>query len=99
MHLSETKHNLPGIYPFNKYSLFFLNLDRLTAYSAMFWIIYLVVSNKIYSTALIIESVLALVSLYLSENYPLNKTQFTVMHSIWHLLAFDIAYRVVTFQV
>jgi hypothetical protein len=28
-HLSETKHDLPGIYPFNRYTGLFLNLDRI----------------------------------------------------------------------
>jgi hypothetical protein len=35
MHLSETKHGLPGIYPFNIYSNEFLWYDRIMAYSVV----------------------------------------------------------------
>lgn len=39
MHLSERKHNLPGIYPFNLYSTQFLWLDRIIAVSSGLYII------------------------------------------------------------
>lgn len=40
MHMSETKHNLKGIYPFNIYSSAFLWYDRIIAYLASLVIIY-----------------------------------------------------------
>src|SRR5437773_1707437 len=38
MHLSERKHGLPGLYPFNLYSTFFLWLDRCMALLALLFV-------------------------------------------------------------
>lgn len=41
MHLSETKHGLPGIAPFNWYSWHFLQIDRITAVVVGIYVVYM----------------------------------------------------------
>ena len=38
-HLGETKHSLPGIYPFNQYTEFLLEIDRLFAMISVWFVI------------------------------------------------------------
>ena len=68
MHLSETKHGLQGIEPFNIYSHFFLNLDRFVAIMATIYCIYRI-CFVIQSIDVQINIIFGLVSLYISENH------------------------------
>lgn len=100
MHLSDRKHNLPGVPFLNKYSKLLLNLDRLTALSGAVYVgfnLYHRIMNGNVSSNMIIDSICGLGSLFLSENYNLfyshSKTKiiFHMMtHIIWHYYAFKI---------
>ena len=48
MHLSEKKHKLPGVFPFNKYSSLFLWYDRIMAQLATSYILYNLYSDYIH---------------------------------------------------
>lgn len=41
MHISERKHQLPGLYPFNQWTQVFLNLDRVVAVFLSSYMVYL----------------------------------------------------------
>ena len=66
MHISETKHGLKGIYPFNLYSNLFLNLDRVIAYLSFFYVLYQFLFNGFEIPWII--SIIALFIAFLSEN-------------------------------
>jgi|GEM_PF-4381476 len=98
MHASETKHNLPGIYPFNKYSQQFLWLDRIMAISP---IIYLLVQYILYKKSPLVylsspKFIIGLICLFLSENFHLhskiNPYFFAFTHSLWHFCAYHTCY-------
>jgi hypothetical protein len=94
MHISETKHYLTGISPFNKYSNLFLELDRITSKAALLYGLYLFYNNgdKINIISIIIM-LFGCICLFLSEQiYTLDTWdhtfKFIVLHSIWHIIAF-----------
>jgi hypothetical protein len=96
MHISETKHHLPGISPFNEYSNHFLDLDRITSKLALLYGLYLCYynSHKI-NIIWIIIMLFGCICLFLSEQiYNLDTWdhtfKFIVLHSIWHIIAFKI---------
>ena len=100
MHISETKHTLPGIYPFNVYANTFLWCDRIMAVITVSYLLIVLYSSapidEIYEiVSLAIE---AHVWLVLSESFVArnNVTVFAITHSLWHIEAFRIAYHVVT---
>lgn len=97
MHLSETKHNLPGIYPFNKYSQFFLNLDRIVAISAIYYCMYKYISI-FKCNDILINAIVGISSLYISENRVKNQLLFAFFHSIWHIQAYYILYKLETYN-
>lgn len=95
MHLSERKHGLPGIYPFNKYSNLFLWCDRIMAYSIVLYSIWnwprtLELITTDYTVAPIMG--VGLTSLLLSEGLVCSKGFFAFTHSIWHVCAFHLCY-------
>ena len=91
-HLSETKHNLPGIYPFNNYTFYLLQLDRIFAV-----ISFLLIMNKL-NFHIFILGIIGFLFLFLSEqdtilnkigfNIELNVWIFTITHCLWHIIAF-----------
>lgn len=89
MHLSETKHNLPGVYPFNLYSWWFLQLDRLVAI-----IIFLLLLPQANFTSFNCSMLsIGLLSMYLSENIENGYIWFATFHSIWHFVAYYLIYK------
>lgn len=93
-HLAETKHNLPGIYPFNLYTQTLLNIDRLFAVVAGLWAIYNVKDNVDIIIYNYWKSIIfSFICLFISEGdrfafYPTNKPLYIVTHCIWHALAY-----------
>jgi hypothetical protein len=90
MHISETKHGLVGIYPFNKYSWHFLQLDRIFAIFSVIVVLCILYErwNKT-STKLILFGCVGLFLNMLSENlFRDNITGFVVTHSLWHWIAY-----------
>lgn len=99
MHISETKHNLNGIYPFNKYSLIFLNLDRFFAYSEILFVLFNLYFDPDLIQKIIIKTFIGLLCLFLSENIEIivpnsskkiKKYFFAVLHGCWHIFAYNI---------
>lgn len=87
MHISETKHNLPGIYPFNKWSWYFLNLDRGMALSITLYVLYYFNKGMPIPFKL---GIIGLICLGLSEKFEYGLIWFMINHSIWHYCAFTI---------
>lgn len=87
-HLSEQKHGLPGIYPFNLVTWKLLWIDRIGAISA-------IISVFIYGNnyiEIIKYGSLALLILFISEKLCPNPWPFVPIHVIWHMMAFHIGY-------
>ena len=93
MHLSETKHHLPGIAPFHVYSWYFLQWDRIMA-SIMVAVGVYKVEKKPISKPLLGISAIGLVCMFLAENIEGGYLWFTIFHSIWHAVAYYLMYRV-----
>lgn len=91
MHLSERKHGLPGIYPFNEYSRFFLWCDRLLAYAAVAFFLSLVYQHwassyvKWVTAYAIVGLAFGLYSETLAGN---NHLLFCITHIAWHFIAY-----------
>lgn len=86
MHLSETKHKLPGIEPYNKYSWHFLQMDRLMAVvaSAYCWNLFLNWNVAVPWHLLLI----GLVFMALSELVEIDYMWFALNHCLWHFFAY-----------
>lgn len=92
MHLSERKHGLVGIYPFNKFSTFFLNYDRVSSSSL---VIYTILTKDVTFVFHTLYPYIGMLSLFLSEKVCVNnKLFFTVTHNIWHIAAFHCLYLI-----
>jgi hypothetical protein len=91
MHLSETKHGLPGIYPFNLLSFWFLQLDR-----AMCFLVIIVLcfrsSLYIVDRCMIVEAIFGLTCMFLSEKVVRSQWTFAAFHVMWHYVAFHLMY-------
>jgi hypothetical protein len=93
-HLSETKHGLPGIYPLNRYSNEFLNLDRFGAFFAIFTAI---TCGRITPTVLN-YGLVGIITLAISERdiiaeiygytVSVSYLDFAISHCLWHALAY-----------
>jgi hypothetical protein len=95
MHLSEVKHGLPGIHPFNRQSTELSYLDRI-------WLIVSISYGfiKLWYCGIICFHItkhyfgIALVCLFLSENIEPTKNKifnlmfFCITRSLWHILGF-----------
>ncbi len=86
MHLSETKHGLPGIFPFNQYSMWFLNIDRCMALLASMFLIY----YHWHNVTLWTYGVIGLICMALSEYRHTPLWLFCYLHTAWHLLVYRI---------
>lgn len=89
MHLSETKHGLKGIYPFNIWSKQFLNLDRGLSYVCGF--VVLILSCSAWSIVpywLIFYGVVGLICGFISERIDLGQIGFMIFHIVWHFIAY-----------
>lgn len=105
MHLSEVKHGLPGISPFNRYSNQLLWLDRIAANSLVAFAVFTPLINSNFaaiSYSMLYSKVLwlGLNSLALSEMTGLlispkrlsHQIFFTVTHCLWHICAYQVCY-------
>lgn len=105
-HLSETKHNLYGIYPLNKYTNELLIIDRFFAIVSFIIIIIKLFTCRVFKfinlKKLIKLIIIGTISLIISErdiiyqklniynDFVVNKFVFLFFHSIWHIVAFTI---------
>jgi hypothetical protein len=93
MYLSERKHHLPGIFPFNEFSWHFLQLDRIMAIVCTLFVLYRMTefpSHK-FEMSLIIGG-FGLCCLFISEQFELPIKYFVILHSAWHFAAFFVLY-------
>lgn len=84
MHLSERKHQLPGIFPFNEYSTLFLNLDRCFAIFVGGYLIY-TRTIRWYS---LVAFLLGLMCMLKSERFSPRQIEFGIYHITWHFFAY-----------
>src|SRR5258708_22801849 len=97
-HLSETKHNLPGIEFLRDYSSILLNIDRIFAViSFLYGLVNLFKDPKRQYIFYIIGFIGIFSLLYSEKDYilgssvqigPITHTEFLISHSILHLCAF-----------
>lgn len=92
MHLSETKHSLPGLL-FVSHSDLFLNIDRITAILASLYGVYLFFKNQKVSVLMLTST--GLIFMFISENMCKSKYSFAFFHSIWHILAYISLYLLI----
>jgi hypothetical protein len=95
MHLSERKHGLPGIPPFNWASWFFLQLDRAVAYGTAAYLAWAELQHGL-SFATVMLAANGLAWMGISECLDLSVTHFAIAHVLWHVNAFAIMYRIFT---
>lgn len=92
-HLAETKHNLPGVYPFNLYTQELLNVDCFLAWLAAFTATINVFKTGQDLKPFVQHLSFAFLALFLSEMDQwipqlANKPFFAATHCIWHFMAF-----------
>lgn len=96
MHISETKHRLPGIYPFNLYAWHFLQLDQWLSYFMMVYgAIYFLFSSMETPWMLILLGVL---SLNIAERVDYGEVFFMVFHVVWHYIAYRLIEVVLVYK-
>lgn len=95
MHMSETKHSLPGLPWFRKHSRLFLWLDRMAAHAAFAIVLYTVWKRSLYFNTNALKYIgiglFGLILVGISESKLTHKRTwlFVVTHSMWHVLAFE----------
>lgn len=96
MHLSEVKHGLPGMTPFNQYSYIFLWWDRIMAYICTVIVSYEIYARyKMLPTHLIPYGIFGLFCNFISEVIITDQHYlFVIFHSIWHHVAYHTFYLV-----
>ena len=99
MHISETKHNLPGIL-FVQYSNILLNIDRFASIVGVIYCIIKILYNPTDSSLLTIDIIafglfglFGLLMNYCSEIvFKNNQILFAITHIIWHYIAYSTLY-------
>ena len=95
MHLSETKHGLPGVKPYNKYSTLFLWLDRIMAIICISVVTYFIYYNGLPSMMVIILATIGVIACFISEVILTNQWGlFVVYHITWHIAAYTTMFCV-----
>jgi hypothetical protein len=91
MHLSETKHGLIGIHPFNKYSRIFLWFDRIMAYICSLHVLYIMYYKwNSLTNDFILWGLFGLLMQMVSEIIVTNQElPLIITHCIWHYVAYD----------
>lgn len=92
MHLTETKHNLPGLH-LSKYSNQFLWLDRVIAWMTGLYGLYLFYTNPHKTIYQVILPIMGAISSLIGEN-TMNLALYITTHTIWHGLAYLSLYLV-----
>jgi hypothetical protein len=101
MHISEQKHYLPGLWPFNKYTDEFLKLDRASTYFTIPMLLSIALFYDLIILDLTIFSLLTLSALFISERVTirggdtrLNLFIFGFFHTMWHIFSASILFKV-----
>lgn len=94
-HLSETKHNLPGVY-FSKYAGIFLLLDRLWSFVAIIYgLCQLVAYPHLLTCEFVDTATFGLVCLFIGENILTEPFWHLIFHPFWHCCAFSCLAHVI----
>lgn len=95
MHLSEIKHGLPGIKPFNTHSKLFLTMDRFTSYTIMLGGILsllqydwdnLIKLGKPFVMGLFFLTLAE--RLFVQPDNIIHLLGYFITHNMWHILAY-----------
>ena len=86
MHVSERKHNLPGLI-LGKYHALLLNCDRTTAILSAGYMVYLLSVRQSLLWMQGLKGLLALITNFLSENFRVDDW-YSFWHGLWHVSAF-----------
>jgi hypothetical protein len=93
MHISERKHKLPGIPPFNKWSYQLEMVDKSAAWIAGAYFIYNNVPLLISNYPLVIFGLLMIT---LAERVAAGYMFFMVTHLLWHFSVYRMIFLFVT---
>jgi hypothetical protein len=93
MHLSETKHGLPGLL-WPQHSLLFLNIDRATAILGSIYALRLFLMRPMHAVPAI--AAVGLAFMFLSENSTTSQNWFAFWHSSWHAIAYGLLWYLIT---
>lgn len=88
MHLSETKHRLPGIYPWNQYTWYFLQFDRVMALLCSGYVLSYLLWRP-YATHWTI-GLAGLACNVVSE--LVHDSWYVITHCVWHACAYYLLY-------
>ena len=96
MHISETKHQLPGLY-FINYSYPLLWFDRIMAVTSSIYVFTKIWTNWfiLFQNYLLFKIILGLSLNYVSERKSILYWDFMFSHVIWHLIAYQILYDII----
>ena len=86
MHISETKHELPGLW-LAKYSNYFLNIDRFFAGIAGMYGLFLFYTNSNKTTSQVALPLVGSLTLFIGE-HTTDLPLYTITHTIWHFIAY-----------
>lgn len=90
MHISETKHGLPGVWPWGLLSQTWLNIDRIMTVVGTIWFIW---RYKAYiDRSLLTEAAVGLAALRISEAIP--GPWFAPIHLMWHGFVYHLMYAI-----
>ena len=108
MHLSERKHDLPGISPFNRHAKLSLNIDRAFAAVGIGYYLFYMTHHTL-SFEWYFDIIVALVFLGLSELvkprkwFSIDNTAIhfeslwhLVTHTVWHFQAYKLIYIILS---
>ena len=96
MHLSERKHDLPGVHPFSRWNSAFLNLDRVVAV-----LVFVACLNRI-TLDLVTKNIsvilVGIASVIISETVEVCPVFFSAWHILWHACVYRMLYVLVSQQ-
>ncbi len=88
MHLSETKHGLPGAFGLGRYSYEFFCIDRLMSFIGIF-VMFLHYTRIDWLAIAIVGGI----CLRISECRGVTISTFVLYHSLWHVSVYYILYQ------
>lgn len=90
MHLSETKHSLPGIAGFREYTNLFLNMDRLFSYGLGGYVAWYVITE--WKWKLMTFGMSGILACAIGEIVVVPVNTFAILHVYWHFVAYTVMY-------
>lgn len=95
MHLSETKHTLPGIPELREYSEFWLWCDRIYSYSLAAYTVWRLHGNRNYvDLSVWTFGIFGVLACAIGEIGNVSVSTFAILHIYWHFVAYVVMYYV-----